>query len=416
MFWKKKEKEWNEIVPWSNVKIPIEARTEEETHFSSGGYSCTSVSVYDVPHSYKLSERGDFYRIDFSYNPGEDPKTRKVSTNGGLDFIIGAGSHRILSIILLKPGEINKEVIDERKREVVLQVWFDKLLEKIKEAENFLKHPAGISREGNNRLIRLAIRNNAEELFGIKSMNSDQKRFAEPIKRAMVKISGEAFCGKGEFDFGVNTTEIKKIATEIKTAYDAGTQMVLVVGGGNFLRGKEIADDLIPQSSADYMGMLATVMNAVAVQEVLESMGCATRIQSSLRVDAIAEPFSRRKALHHLDKNHILILAGGTGKPFVTTDTAAAQAAIELDCNALFKATKVDGLYTEDPIKEPNAKKIEKITYQEVVEQYKNFKVMDMAAISLCMEHNLPIIVFDLFKPENIKSAVQGYEIGTLIN
>ena len=230
----------------------------------------------------------------------------------------------------------------------------------------------------------------------------------------MVKLSGEALCASD--GHGVDNTALKTIAREIKAAFDVGTQIVLVVGGGNFVRGSQLQSDVVHRASADYMGMLATVMNAIALQEVLENSGVPARIQSSLRIDAVAEPFARRRAIRHLEKGHLLIMAGGTGKPYVTTDTAAAQAALELGCETLFKATKVDGVYTADPKKDASATRFESLGYQQVMDSHESIKVMDMAAFSLCMEHNLPIVVFDLFKEGNIVEAVRGGQVGTRIS
>lgn len=235
------------------------------------------------------------------------------------------------------------------------------------------------------------------------------------IKRALLKISGEAFGPEGGGG-GLDVHVLRAIAREIKTAFDLGTQLVLVVGGGNFIRGAQIQGDAIHRASADYMGMLATVINAIAVQEVLESEGVPVRIQSSLRIDAVAEPFVRRRALNHLEKGYLVILAGGTGKPFVTTDTAAAQAALELGCEVVFKATNVDGVYDRDPRKFPDATKYDQLSYNEILNSHEAIRVMDVTAISLCMDNHLPIQIFDLRKPGNIERAIRGGKIGTRVS
>ncbi|MGE3854931.1 MAG: UMP kinase [Planctomycetota bacterium] len=215
------------------------------------------------------------------------------------------------------------------------------------------------------------------------------------IKRAMVKLSGEALCASE--GHGVDNEALKTIARELKAAFDLGTQIVLVVGGGNFVRGSQLQSDVVHRASADYMGMLATVMNAIALQEVLENSRVPARIQSSLRIDAVAEPFARRRAIRHLEKGHLLIMAGGTGKPYFTTDSGAAQGALEMGCDVLLKATKVDGVYSADPLKDPNATRYDSLTFQQVLDGHESIKVMDMAAFSLGMENNLPSVVCDLF-------------------
>lgn len=235
------------------------------------------------------------------------------------------------------------------------------------------------------------------------------------IKRALLKISGEAF-GPENGGGGLDVSVLRAIAREIKSAFELGTQLVLVVGGGNFIRGAQIQSDAIHRASADYMGMLATVINAIAMQEVLESEGVPVRIQSSVRIDAVAEPFVRRRALAHLEKGYLLILAGGTGKPFVTTDTAAAQAALELGCEIVFKATNVDGVYDRDPRKFENATKFDHLAYNEILNSHDAIRVMDVTAISLCMDNHLPIQIFDLRKPGNIARAIRGGKIGTRVS
>ena len=231
------------------------------------------------------------------------------------------------------------------------------------------------------------------------------------IKRAMLKLSGEAFGSRG-----IDGTVLRTIAEEVKGAFEVGTELVIVVGGGNFIRGAELDTSVIQRANADYMGMLATVINAVALQDSLESIGVPAMVQSTLRIDAVAEPFTRRRALRHLEKRRVLILGSGTGKPYVTTDTAAAQGALELGCEVLFKATKVDGVYSSDPHRDPTATRYDHLTFEQVIAGHGNIRVMDMTAISLCMDHDLPIVVFDLHKTGSIRRAVQGDpSIGTTI-
>jgi uridylate kinase len=230
-------------------------------------------------------------------------------------------------------------------------------------------------------------------------------------KRVLLKISGEAFCKEGHN--GIDIDEVQSIARQIKEAIQVGTQVAIVVGGGNIIRGSAIARHGVSQATGDQMGMLATVINALALQDVLEAENLATRVMTALSVHSVAEPYIRRRAVRHLEKNRITILAAGTGNPHFTTDTAAALRATELGCDVLLKASKVDGVYTDDPHKNPKAKKIEKLTYLDVLNG--RLGVMDLTAITMCMEHNLPIIVFNLRQEGNIVKAVSGEPIGTLI-
>jgi len=230
-------------------------------------------------------------------------------------------------------------------------------------------------------------------------------------RRVLLKISGEAFCKEGEH--GLDTAEIRSIANEIAAAVQAGTQVAIVVGGGNIVRGGTLSKSGINQATGDYMGMLATVINALALQDTLESMGKQTRVLSALPITAVAEPWIRRRAIRHLEKNRIVILAAGTGNPHFTTDTAAALRATEIGADILLKASKVDGVYSADPKKDPKAERFEKLTYLDVLT--KGLQVMDLTAISMCMENRLPIIVFNLRKDGNIARAVSGERIGTLI-
>ena len=230
-------------------------------------------------------------------------------------------------------------------------------------------------------------------------------------KRVLLKISGEAFCKEGEH--GLDIDEVQSIARQIKEAASIGTQVAIVVGGGNIIRGGEISKHGVTKATGDSMGMLATVINALLLQDVLEHEGLATRVMTALSVHSVAEPYIRRRAVRHLEKGRVVILAAGTGNPHFTTDTAAALRATELGCEVLLKASKVDGVYTDDPHKNPKAKKIERLTYLEVLN--KRLAVMDITAISMCMEHKLPIIVFNLRRDGNILKGVSGEPIGTLI-
>lgn len=210
-------------------------------------------------------------------------------------------------------------------------------------------------------------------------------------------------------------TEVSEISEEIKSVHETGTQVAIVCGGGNILRGKQFSEvsAAIHASTAHYMGMLATVINALALQDALENIGVPTRVQSAIRMEGVAEPFIRRRCLRHLEKGRVVILAAGTGSPFVTTDTAAALRARELGADILMKATKVDGVYSEDPEKNEHAVRYSEITFQNVLNQ--NLQVMDAQAIHHCMEHNIPILVFNFGQSGNILRAVQGKKIGTIV-
>ena len=230
-------------------------------------------------------------------------------------------------------------------------------------------------------------------------------------KRVLLKISGEAFCKEGHS--GIDIDEVQSIARQIKEAASIGTQIAIVVGGGNIIRGAEISKHGVTKATGDSMGMLATVINALVLQDVLEHVGLPTRVMTALSVHSVAEPYIRRRAVRHLEKNRMVILAAGTGNPHFTTDTAAALRATELGCEVLLKASKVDGVYTDDPHKNPKAKKIERLSYLDVLNQ--RLGVMDITAISMCMEHRLPIIVFNLRREGNILKGVGGEPIGTII-
>ncbi|MBI9112881.1 UMP kinase [Maridesulfovibrio ferrireducens] len=230
--------------------------------------------------------------------------------------------------------------------------------------------------------------------------------------RVMIKLSGEALAGDQQF--GIEPAAISKFCGEIAAVAKTGVQVALVIGGGNIFRGLSASAKGMDRSSADYMGMLATVMNALAVQDALEKLDCDTRVLSAIPMQAVAEPYVRRRAIRHLEKGRVVICAAGTGNPFFTTDTAAALRAMELKAEAIIKATKVDGVYDKDPMKHSDAVKFESITYIETLE--KRLGVMDSTAISLAMDNNLPIIVFNLFEEGNITRVVKGEKIGTIVH
>src|SRR6187399_691001 len=232
--------------------------------------------------------------------------------------------------------------------------------------------------------------------------------------RIILKLSGESFSHAGER--GIGMEEVTQIARQVKQAADSGCQIGLVVGGGNILRGAQFKGThaSIQEATAHYMGMLATVINALALQDALESLGCETRVMTAIHMHGVAEPYIRRRAKRHLEKGRIVILAAGTGSPFVTTDTAAAQRALELEAQILMKATKVEGVYSDDPEKNPHAVLYPELDYNTVRQQ--NLRVMDSTAIAHCMEHNMPILVFNFRKEGNILRAVQGEKVGTRIS
>jgi uridylate kinase len=231
-------------------------------------------------------------------------------------------------------------------------------------------------------------------------------------RRVLLKLSGESFCRPGEF--GIDGAALESLAERIADICKLGPQVAVVVGAGNFLRGESFSKTThIPRNTADYMGMLATIINACALQETLEKLGQPTRVLSAIEVAAMCEPFIRRKALRHLEHNRVAILAGGTGNPFFTTDTCAALRASELEANLLIKATKVDGVYSEDPAKNPQAQLFENLSYDEVLTR--NLRIIDHAAVSLCRDNNIPIIVLNIFKRGNIAKALCGERVGTLI-
>lgn len=235
---------------------------------------------------------------------------------------------------------------------------------------------------------------------------------AEPAyKRVVLKLSGEVL--QGRQGFGIDPQEVRSIAEQIREIRALNVQVALVIGGGNILRGQSVAEQGMDRSTADYMGMLATVINAMALQDGLEKLGVDTRVLTAIAMQQIAEPYIRRRAIRHLEKGRVVIFAGGTGNPYFTTDTTAALRAIEINADAILKATKVDGVYTSDPKIDRNAKKYDKLKYLEVIK--KRLKVMDTTAISLCMDNRLPIVVFNLLKRGNIKKVILGENIGTRV-
>src|SRR5438132_12611043 len=231
-------------------------------------------------------------------------------------------------------------------------------------------------------------------------------------RRVLLKISGEALVG--EQSFGIDVKVAHSVAEEIKQVHNLGVEVAVVVGGGNIFRGLSKSAGSMDRSSADYIGMLATVMNAVVLQDALERTGIQTRVLSAIDIPQLAEPFIRRRAIRHLEKKRIVIFAAGTGNPFFSTDSAAALRALEIKAEVILKATKVDGVYSADPMKDPTATRFDCITYQEVLE--KNLRVMDASAISMCRDNNLPIVVFNMRTPGNIAGAVnKAAGIGTLV-
>lgn len=237
---------------------------------------------------------------------------------------------------------------------------------------------------------------------------------AQPYKRVLLKVSGEAFAPASEN--GVDMDEVGKLAEQVCRINRRGVQLAIVVGGGNIIRGSQFSarSSVIQESTAHYMGMLGTVINGLALQDALEHIGCDTRLMTAIRMDGVAEPFIRRRCSRHLEKGRVIILACGTGQPFVTTDTAAALRACEIGADVLLKATKVDGVYSDDPVRNPHAVLYETLNYQQVLEQ--NLKVMDMTAIGLCMDNRVPIKIFNYLKEGNIERAVFGERVGTVVS
>ena len=232
-------------------------------------------------------------------------------------------------------------------------------------------------------------------------------------RRVLLKISGEGLCGPGAA--GIDTQELRRISAEIKSVVDLGAELGVVIGGGNIVRGGELSERTgIEEAAAHYMGMLATVINAIAIQEMLESTGVDTRILSAIAIDRVCESFVRRRAVRHLEKRRVVIFAAGTGNPFVTTDSCAALRASEIRADVVLKATKVDGVYTEDPEKHPDAELKRHMTYNEIIDQ--RLAVMDIAAVVMCQQNKIPIVVFNLKDSGHMRSIVQGKRIGTLVD
>ena len=230
-------------------------------------------------------------------------------------------------------------------------------------------------------------------------------------KRVLLKLSGQAFSGAEKL--GISPDAVQSMAEDIKAAYESGVEIAVVIGAGNIIRGEAASVRGMDRATADYMGMLGTVINALALQDAIEKLGVDTRVQTAINMQEVAEPFIRRRAMRHMEMGRIVILAAGTGNPFFTTDTAASLRALEIHAGAVLKATNVDGVYTSDPNKDKGAVKLKKLTYMEAISQ--NLRVMDLTAFTLCMENNMPIVVFDVTKRGNVTRAALGENIGTLV-
>lgn len=234
----------------------------------------------------------------------------------------------------------------------------------------------------------------------------------QPVyKRVLLKLSGESLMG--ENSFGIDPAIVSRYALEIKSIVDLGVEVAIVIGGGNIYRGMNESETGIERAHGDYMGMLATVINAMAIQAMLEKQGMYTRLLSAIKMEQVAEPYVRRRAIRHLEKNRVVIFGAGTGNPYFTTDTAGSLRAIEIGADVILKGTRVNGIYTSDPEKDPTAIKYEEISFKECIDM--NLKIMDMTAFTLCMENNLPIIVFDMNEPGNLRRLVMGEKVGTLV-
>ncbi|MBX7182070.1 MAG: UMP kinase [Bacteroidia bacterium] len=231
------------------------------------------------------------------------------------------------------------------------------------------------------------------------------------FKRILLKLSGESLMGKKQF--GIDNDRLSDYASEIKEIVNMGVEVAIVIGGGNIFRGIQAEQGGIDRVQGDYMGMLATVINSMALQASLEKHGVSTRLQSAIKMEQICEPYIRRRAVRHLEKGRVVIFGAGTGNPYFTTDTAASLRAIEMEVDVILKGTRVDGIYTADPEKDPTATKYDRLTFTEAYE--KNLNVMDMTAFTLCNENNLPIVVFNMDKPGNLKRLMSGEKIGTLV-
>lgn len=231
------------------------------------------------------------------------------------------------------------------------------------------------------------------------------------FKRILLKLSGEAL--QGSLGFGIDPKVMQSMAQEIKEVTEMGIQVALVIGGGNIFRGLAASTQGMDRSTADYMGMLATTLNSLALQDALEKVSVPTRVQSAIAMAELCEPYIRRKAIRHLEKGRVVIFSGGTGNPYFTTDTAAGLRAMEIHADAIFKATKVDGVYDADPVKNPEAKMFDRLSYKDVLNR--DLKVMDSTAISLCMDNHMPIYVFNMTKAGNVKRILSGEKIGTVV-
>lgn len=241
-------------------------------------------------------------------------------------------------------------------------------------------------------------------------MSSDPEQFR--YKRVLLKLSGEILAGKDKV--GINVSTISSLARQIASIVHEGVELAIVIGGGNIFRGMKAASEGMDRVTADYMGMMGTVINALALQDFLEKEGLVTRVQTAIEVKSVAEPFIRRKAIRHLEKKRVIIMAGGTGNPYFTTDTTSALRAVELGADVILKATKVDGIYDKDPMKYDDAVKYETITFMEAWK--KELKIMDSTAFTLCMENKMPIVVFDISKSGNLERVFKGDSIGTLVH
>jgi uridylate kinase len=230
-------------------------------------------------------------------------------------------------------------------------------------------------------------------------------------KRILLKLSGESLMG--DKNFGIDNNRINSYAKQIKEISDAGVEVAIVIGGGNIFRGVQAEEGGMDRTHGDYMGMLATMINSMALQAALESAGVITRLQSAIEMKEIAEPFIRRRAVRHLEKGIVVIFGAGTGNPYFTTDSAASLRAIEINADVILKGTRVDGIYTADPLKDPNATKYDTLTFDDAYS--KGLKIMDMTAFTLCKENNLPIIVFDMDTPGNLKKLLNGEKVGTIV-
>ena len=231
------------------------------------------------------------------------------------------------------------------------------------------------------------------------------------FKRILLKLSGEALMGQQEF--GIDNNRLKQYADEILQIVEMGVEVAIVIGGGNIFRGVQAEEGGMERTQGDYMGMLATMINSMALQSALEAKKINTRLLSAIKMEQIAEPFIRRRAVRHLEKGRVVIFGAGTGNPYFTTDTAASLRAIEIEADVILKGTRVDGIYTADPEKDPDAKRYESISFREVYE--KELSIMDMTAFTLCNENSLPIIVFDMNKSGNLKAVLEGKDVGTLV-